>query len=60
MYRVMVASNPMKATSLARDNNKGLDFGNVVANSKGTWDGDKDSSRDMGRKLECWHYEGST
>ena len=52
MYGVMVAFEPTRATAVARGRNKDLNFGKVVADSKGTWDGDRGVGCGIGRKLE--------
>ena len=39
MYGIMVVFNPTRATPVSTGRNKGMNFGNVVANSKTTGDG---------------------
>ena len=58
MYRWMVAFEPTRATPVARGRNEGLNFGNVVADSEGTGNGDTSGGIGTGRKLECWHFGG--
>ena len=57
-YRVMVAFDPTRVTSVAEGRNKGLNFRNVVADSKGTGNGDHGSGGGTGRKLYCWNCGG--
>ena len=58
MYGLMVAFETTRATPVARGRNEGLNFGNVVANSEGTGNGDTSGGIDTGRKLEYWHCGG--
>ena len=51
MYRLMVAFEPTRPTPVAGGLNGGLNFVNVVANSKTTGDRDNVSGRGIGRKL---------
>ena len=43
----------MRATLVAEGRNKGMNFGNLVADSKGTRNGDPGGGGGSGRKLEC-------
>ena len=53
MYGIMVAFEPTRATPLARGRNKGLNFGNVVADSKDPGTGDTvGGDGGAGRKLK--------
>ena len=58
MYELMATFDPTRATPVAGGSNGGLNFGNVVANSKDTGCGDYDGGGGTGRKLECWHCVG--
>ena len=58
MYGLMVAFNPTRATPVARGCNKGLNFRNVVADSKTTRYRDNGSGGGIGIKLECWKCVG--
>ena len=57
MYGLMVEFDPTRATPVAGGCNEGLNFGNVVADSKDTGTGDTGGGG-SGRKLECWHCGG--
>ena len=57
-YRLMVAFDPKRSIAVAGGRNEGLDFGKVVADSKGTCDGDHGDDGVIGRKLECWRCGG--
>ena len=59
MCRLMVAFGPTRETPVARGRNAGLNSGNVVANSKGTENGDTGGGGSIGRKLEYWHCGGT-
>ena len=54
MYGLMATFEPTRATPVAGGRNEGLNFGNVVANSKDTWGGYYDGGGGTGIKLECW------
>ena len=43
---------------MARGRNEGLNFGNVVAGSEGTENGDPGGVGGSWRKLDCWHCGG--
>ena len=58
MYRLLVALNPTRATLVAGGRNKGLNFGNVVADSEITEDGDHGGGGGIARNLECWNCGG--
>ena len=58
MYGLMMAFEPTRATPVGGGRNKGLNFGNVVSDSKTTGDRDHSGGGDIGRKLECWHCGG--
>ena len=58
MYGLMVAFKPIRATPVAGGGNEGLNFGNVVADSKITGDGDHGSGGGIGRNLDCWNCGG--
>ena len=58
MYGLMVTFDPTRATAVSGRRNKGLNFGNVVADSKTAGDGDHGGSCGMKRKLYCWHCGG--
>ena len=47
----MVAFEPTRATPVSGGRNEGLNFGNVVSNSKTTGDGDHDGVSGIGRNL---------
>ena len=51
MYRLMVVFYPMRATPVARGRNEGLNFWNVVSDSKGTGNGDPGGGSNAGKKL---------
>ena len=55
MYGLMVAFETMRVTPLAGGRNEGLNFGNVVAKSKGTGNRDHGGGDGTGIKQECWH-----
>ena len=54
----MMAFDPTRATLVARGRNYGLNFGNVVANYKGTGNRNPGGGGGARRKLECWHCVG--
>ena len=58
MYGLMVAFDPERVTPVAGGCNDGLHFGNEVANSEGTWNGDHGGCGGTWRKLDCWHFGG--
>ena len=58
MYELMVTFDPTRATAVTGGRNEGLNFGNVVANSKVTGDGYHDGGSGMGKKLKLWHCGG--
>ena len=58
MYGIMVAFDPTRATLVSGGRNEGLNFGNVVANSKSTGDRDHGGGSGIGRKLKFWHCGG--
>ena len=51
MYGLMVAFVPTRATVVVGGRNEGLNFGNVVADSKGTEDGGHGGGGGIGRKM---------
>ena len=58
MYGLMVAFEPTMETLVARGRNIGLNFGNVVANSKVTGYGYHGGCGSIGIKLEFWNCGG--
>ena len=58
MYGLEVASETTRATPVAGGRNEGLNFGNVVAKSKTTVDGDHGGGGGIGRNMEFWHCGG--
>ena len=58
MYRLMVAINPTRATTVYGGHNEGLNFGNVVADSETVGDRNHGGSGGIGRKLEFCHCGG--
>ena len=58
MYGLMVTFEPMRATLMSRGHNEGLKFGNVVADSETTVDGDHGGGGGIGRNLDFWHCGG--
>ena len=58
MHRLMVAFDPTRETPVDRGRNEGLNFGNVVADSERSGDGDHDGGGGTGRKLEFWNCVG--
>ena len=58
MYRLMVAFETTRVTPVDSERNKGLNFGNVVADSKDIGIGYTGGGGGAGRKLECWNCGG--
>ena len=58
MCGVMVEFEPTRVTPVTRGRNEGLNFVNVVANSKGKGNGDPGGVGIAGRKLKCLNYGG--
>ena len=58
MYGIIVEFEPTRATAVAGGRKKGLNFGNMFANSEGTGDGDHVGGGVIGIKLECWKCGG--
>ena len=58
MYGIMVALDPTMATPVAVGRNKGLNFGNVITDSKKKGGRDHGGVCGIGRKLEFWHCGG--
>ena len=58
MYGLMVEFEPTRATLVDRGRNKGLNFGNVVADFKVAGNRYHGGCGGTGRKLECWHSGG--
>ena len=58
MYGLMVAFEPTMETLVARGRNIGLNFGNVVANSKVTGYRYYGGGGGTGRRLEFWYCGG--
>ena len=57
MYKLMVVFELTRATPVARGRNEGLNFENMVADSKET--GTRDTGGGgAGRKMECWKFGG--
>ena len=56
MYGLMVSFDPIRSTPVVGGRNEGLNFGNVIADSEITGDGDHEGG--TGRKLECWNCLG--
>ena len=59
MYGLMVMFEPTRATPLAGGRNKGLNFGNMVANSKTTGDRDNGGVGGIEINMECWKCGGA-
>ena len=53
MYGLIVAFDTTRVTPVAGGRSKGLDFGNVVADSEGTGKGDHGGVGGIGKKLGC-------
>ena len=58
MYGLMGEFEPTRVTLVARGRNKGLNFGNVVVYSEGTWNEDNGRGSGTGGKMEFWHCGG--
>ena len=59
MYGIMVAFEPTRAAPVAGGRNDGLNFGNMVADSKDPGTGDTGGGiGGAGRKPEFWHCGG--
>ena len=58
MYGLMMVFEPTRATPVAGSCTKGMNFGNVVAKSEGTGNGDTGGRGGAGRKMECCHCGG--
>ena len=58
MYGLMVTFDPTRATSVSGRRNEGLNFGNVVAKSKVTWDRYHGGGGGIKIKLDLCHYLG--
>ena len=58
MYGLMVAFEPTRATPVAGGCNKGLNFDNVVTNSKTTGDEYHGGGGGIGINLKCWNCGG--